>query len=49
MERSKQSTFIQTKVVGDSRSIATKNVSLGETYCGQLPEKQSAPICRQVL
>ena len=43
IERSEESTFFQSKVVGDS-----KNFCPGEIYCRQLPEKQSASICRQV-
>ena len=49
MERSNDITFFLTKVVGDSRSIATENFCPAETIRGQLPENQSASICRQNL
>ena len=49
IERSKEFTFFQTKVVGDSRSIATEAFCIDETIRRQLPEKQSASICRQIL
>ena len=48
MERCEESTFFQTRNVGDSRSIATKNICPGEIDCGHIPKKQSASICRQV-
>ena len=39
MERCEEFTFFQTKIVGDSRSIATKNICPGENSCRQLQEK----------
>ena len=41
--------FFQTKVVGDSRSIATENFCPGETFCGQLPEKHSTNYQKKQL
>ena len=35
-------------VFGDPRSIAPENFCPVEFFCGQLPEKQSASVCRQL-
>ena len=43
MKRSKEITFFQTEVVGESLSIATENLCPGQTYCGQLPVNKLLP------
>ena len=49
MEQSNEITIFLTKVVGDSRSMATESFCPAETIRALLPEKQSASICRQTL
>ena len=39
--------FFQKQNVEDSRLIASET-SCRDTFCRQLPEKQSATICRQI-
>ena len=46
IERDIELTFFQKKVVTDSRSIATEKFCPVATIRGQLPQTQSASICR---